>query len=112
MIGVKDREWAIDLRVKKNPQKTKQIKDWKNIHAEPMTVEKIWKIKQKKKRKEEPENVVGKRKKMKKKENKRQFEHFYFQWLLSLGLMHFFCSIVLSKLYCWKFFWSWGRAAH
>ena len=41
-----------------------QIKDWKNIHAERVTVEKIKKKKKsKKKEKKEPENVVGKRKK-------------------------------------------------
>ena len=40
---------------------------------------------------------LKKEKKMKKKENEGQYEHFLlsFQWLLSLGLMHVFCYIVL-----------------
>ena len=47
---------------KKNMKIREQIKDWKNIHAERVTVGKI----EKKKEKKEPENVVGKRKKIKK----------------------------------------------
>ena len=81
-----------------------QIKDWKNIHAERVSVEKIKKKRKKKKReKKEPENVVGK--KNEKKKNDGQYEHFLFlfQWLLSLGLMHAFCCIILLKLYCWRF---------
>ena len=39
-------KWAIDLRFKKkkkflNMKIREQIKDWKNIHAERVTVEKI-----------------------------------------------------------------------
>ena len=74
-----------------------QIKDWKNIHAERVTVEKerekrTWKCGRKKKKKW-------------KKKNDRQYEHFLFlfQWLLSLGLTHAFCCIILLKLYCWRF---------
>ena len=80
-----------------------QIKDWKNIHAERVTVEKI--LKKRKKREKEPENVVGKSKKKMKKKNDGQYEHFLFlfQWLLSLGLTHAFCCIILLKLYCWRF---------
>ena len=71
-----------------------------------MTVGKNLKKRKKKKEKEEPENGVEKRKKKKKKkENQLQYEHFYFQWLLSLGLMHVFCCIALLKLYDWKFCW-------
>ena len=76
-----------------------QIKDWKNIHAERVTVEKIFLKKEKK----EPENLVGKRKKNgKKNKNKGQYEHFLFlfQWLLSLGLTHFFFFFFV--LFCWN----------
>ena len=53
-----------------------QIKDWKNIHAEWVTVEKI----KRKKKKKETENVVGKRKKQwkKKKKTKDNTNIFYF----------------------------------
>ena len=80
---------------------SEQIKDWKNIHAERETVEKIFKKKEKK----EPENMVGKRKKNETppKKNEGQYEHFLFlfQWLLSLT--HVFCCIILLKLYCWMY---------
>ena len=75
------------------------------MHAERVTVEKL----KKKKEKKEPENVVGKRKKNEKKtKNEGQYEHFLFlfQWLLSLGLTHVFCCIILLKLYCWRFCYS------
>ena len=50
--------------------------------------------------------MVGKRKKnLKKTKNEGQYEHFLFlfQWLLSLGLTHVFCCIILLKLYGWRF---------
>ena len=53
-----------DLKKKKknlNMKIREQIKDWKNIYAERVTVERI--KKKKKKEKKEPENVVRKRKK-------------------------------------------------
>ena len=79
-----------------------QIKDWKNIHAERVTVEKI-KKKKKKKRKKNQKMWSEKEKKTTK--NDGQYEHFLFlfQWLLSLGLTHAFCCIILLKLYCWRF---------
>ena len=52
-----------------------QIKDWKNIHAQRVTVKKIKKKKKKKKRKKNQKNVVGKRKKRKK--NDGQYEHYF-----------------------------------
>ena len=83
-----------------------QIKDWKNIHAERVTVEKKKKKKRQKKRKKNQKMWSEKEKQMKKKKkNDGQYEHFLFlfQWLLSLGLTHAFCCIILLKLYCWRF---------
>ena len=79
-----------------------QIKDWKHIHAERVTVEKM--KKRKKKRKKEPENVVGKRKKMKKK--KRWIIRTLFIFIsvtFEFGtdvcfLLYYFVEIVLLKI--------------
>ena len=62
--------------------------------------EKIWKKKKKRENKNQKMWLKKEKKWKKKKDNEGQYEHFYFQWLFSLGLMHVFCCIVLLKLYC------------
>ena len=77
-----------------------QIKDWKNIHAERVTVEK------RKKEKKEPENVVGKRKKKWKKKKKRWTIRTLFIFIsvtFEFGtdacfLLYYFVEIVLLKI--------------
>ena len=103
LIGVKDREWAIDLIEKESKKKRKkQIKDWKNVHAKPVTVGKSLKKKQKKKRKEEPENVLEKRQKKGKKKKMKDNTNTYFQRLLSLELIHvLFFFVVFFFIFYW-----------
>ena len=82
-----------------------QIKDWKNIHAERVTVEKI-KKKKRKKEKKEPENVVGKRKKKMKKKKKRWTIRTLFIFIsvtFEFGtdayfLLYYFVEMVLLKI--------------
>ena len=87
---------------KKNMKIREQIKDWKNIHAKRVTVEKKFF----KERKKEPENVVGKRKKTRKKkitkDNTNTF-YSYFSDIWALGRRMFFCCIIWLKMYSWKF---------
>ena len=91
-------KWAIDLRLKrkklKNMKIREQIKDWKNIHAERVTVEK----KKKKKRKKNQKMWSEKEKKMKKK-NDGQYEHFYFHfsdfWVWDWRML-------FVVLFCWN----------
>ena len=96
-------KWAIDLRFKKkkilNLKIREQIKDWKNIYAERVTVEKIKKEKRKK-REKKTENVVGKRKKNEKKtktmDNTNTF-YFYFSdfWVWDWRML-------FVVLFCWN----------
>ena len=81
-----------------------QIKDWKNIHAERVTVEKKFFKKRKKNQKMWSEKEK-KWKKTKKKKNDGQYEHFLFlfQWLFKLGtdvwfLLYYLVEIVLLKI--------------
>ena len=74
------------------------------IQSEQLTWKKILK---KRKKREKRTRKCGRKKKKKWKKTKSdgQYEHFsfFFQWLLSLGLTHIFCCIILLKLYCWRF---------
>ena len=98
---VQKTKWAIDLRFKK-------IYIYENkLKTEKIYIPNEWLLKKKEKEKKEPENVVGKRKKkmkIKQKKNEGQYGHilFFIQWLLSLGLTHVSC-IILLKLYWWKY---------
>ena len=81
-----------------------QIKDWKKIHAERVTVEKILK-KREKKEKKEPENVVGKRKKKWKKKNRWTIRtlFIFISVTFKFGtdacfLLYYFVEIVLLKI--------------
>ena len=74
--------------------KNKRLKNKAIYMPNQWLSKKIEKIEKKGNKK--PENVVKKRKKNgKKRENEGQYKHFYFQWLLSLGLKQVFCCIVL-----------------
>ena len=74
----------------------------------PNMLEKNWKIKQKKK-------SGWKKKKMEKKKKMKDNTNTYFQWLLSLGLIHvflscFFVEIVLLKILLISS--TWGSTVH
>ena len=79
-----------------------QIKDWKNVHAERVTVEKI---KKRKKEKKEPENVVGKRKKKWKKRKRWTIRTLFISISVTFEfgtdacfLLYYFVEIVLLKI--------------
>ena len=96
---------------KKNKNK-KQIKDWKNIHAEPVTVEKIWKKKQKKKREKKNQKMwleKEKRKEKKMKDNTNAFISMTFR-TDACFLLYCFVKIVLLKILLISS--KWGRAVH
>ena len=93
--------WDFKKKIK-NMKIREQIKDWKNIHAERVTVEKR-KKKKKKKEKKEPENVVGKRKKWKKKRWTIRTLFIFSSVTFEFGtdacfLLYYFVEIVLLKI--------------
>ena len=91
-------KWAIDLRFKKrkNIKIREQIKDWKNIHAERVTVEKVFKKKKKKNQKMWSEKE---KKNEKKKKNDGQYNTFYFYfrdfWVWDWRML-------FVVLFCWN----------
>ena len=64
-----------------------------------------WLLKNFFKKEREKNQKMWSEKRKKKEENEGQYEHFLFlfQWLLSIGLTHVFCCIILLKFYCWRF---------
>ena len=95
-------KWAIDLRLKKkknlNMKIREQIKDWKNIHAERVTIEKF--KKKRKKKREKRTRKCGRRKKKKwekKTMDKTNTFYFYFTdfWVWDWRML-------FVVLFCWN----------
>ena len=78
----------------KKSKKT-QIKDWKNIHAEPVTVEKIWKQNKKKREKKNQKMWLEKEKKWKKRKKMKDNTNTYFNdfwvWNWCMFFVVLFC---------------------
>ena len=97
-------KWAIDLRFKKkkkilNIKIREQIKDWKNIHAERVTVEKIKKKKKKEKKRKKNQKMWSEKKNEKKQKtmDNTNTSYFYFSdfWVWDWRM-------VFVVLFCWN----------
>ena len=112
---IQNEQLTWDLTKKfRNMKIREQIKDWKNIHAERVTVEKL---KKKKREKKNQKMWTGKEKKWKKTKKKQgQYEHFLFFISVTFRfgtdacfLLYYFVEIVLLKILLLSS--TWGGAA-